>query len=215
AIRGENMRVNDFPDDVLKLQRYLSSENSSAKVRAIPGEGLDIPIWILGSSLDSARLAAAMGLRYAFASHFSPHYFLQAIDLYRRLFKPSAQLDSPYVMTCVNVVAADSDAEANYLITSLLQLFMGVVTGKTKPLQRPVNDMRSIWDEEMEAAVLSRLSYSFVGSADKIKATLQSFVDRTAVDEIMITSHIFDLQARLRSQEIFAESMKGIVKSKR
>ncbi|MGN6540475.1 MAG: LLM class flavin-dependent oxidoreductase, partial [Ginsengibacter sp.] len=126
ALRGDFFNnANEFPQNVLRLQNYLSKENSNAKVRAIPGEGLDIPIWILGSSTDSAQLAAVLGLPYAFASHFAPGQFFEAIDLYRRLFRPSKHLEKPYVMGCVNVIAADTDAEANLLATSLYQMFLG------------------------------------------------------------------------------------------
>jgi luciferase family oxidoreductase group 1 len=207
AIRGENLRVHDFPNDVVKLQTYFSSANSSAKVRAIPGEGLDVPLWILGSSLDSALLAGKLGLPYAFASHFSPYYLLQAIDLYKRTFRPSAQLSKPYMMACVNVVAADTDAEAELLATSLHQLFLGVVTGKMKALQPPQSNMESVWDEEQELAVLSRLTYSFIGGPGKMAADVTAFIRETGIDEIMITSHIFDQAARLRSHEIFAAIM--------
>jgi len=207
AIGRQNFRVQDFPNDIVKLQNYFSEENSTAKVRAIPGEGLNVPLWILGSSLDSAKLAASMGLPYAFASHFSPFYFMQAIDLYRKSFKPSAQLSAPYVIACVNVVAADSDKEASYLLTSLLQMFLGVVTGKMKTLQPPVSTMDMLWDEDQENAVLSMLTYSFVGGTEKIKSELQSFLRQSGVNEIMITTHIYDPAARLKSYELFASIM--------
>ncbi|MEJ7646416.1 MAG: LLM class flavin-dependent oxidoreductase [Chryseolinea sp.] len=208
AIRGENQRVHDFPNDVVKLQTYFSANNNTAKVRAIPGEGLDIPLWILGSSLDSALLASSLGLPYAFASHFSPYYLLPAIDLYRRSFKASAQLSKPYVMACVNVVAADTDAEADLLATSLHQLFLGVISGKMKALHPPQRNMATVWDEDEELAVLSRLTYSFIGGADKLKTGMNAFIKETGVDEIMITSHIYDQAARLKSHEIFARVMK-------
>ncbi|MES2827781.1 MAG: LLM class flavin-dependent oxidoreductase [Bacteroidota bacterium] len=206
AIRGERFSAaHDFPKDVLKLKQYFSAENSNSSVRAIPGEGLDIPIWILGSSTDSAHLAAAMGLPYAFASHFAPAQFLTAIDIYRNNFKPSAQLQQPYVLACVNVVAADTDAEANRLATSLFQLFQGIVTGKRKLLQPPVNSMDDIWDVYEEAQANQMLACTFIGNKQTLVQDLQSFVDQTQVDEIMATSHIFDHQARLRSYQIFSE----------
>ena len=121
--------VHDFPEDVIALQNYFSKENSTAKVRAIPGEGLDIPIWILGSSTDSARLAALLGLPYAFASHFAPTQFIAAMDIYRNTFRPSKYLDKPYMMACINVIAADTDGEAERLVTSFYQLGLGLVTG--------------------------------------------------------------------------------------
>lgn len=209
AIRGENMNAAfNFPRDVEALQKYFSADNYQSKVRAVPGEGLDIPLWILGSSTDSARLAAAKGLPYAFASHFAPTYFLEAIELYRANFKPSAVLKEPYVMACVNVTAADTDEEADYLSTSVKQFFMGVVTGKRQLLPPPVESMDRIWNVFEEEAVMQMLTYSFIGGPEKIKAKLTDFVDRTGIDEIMVTSHIYDHQAKLKSYRIFAELLK-------
>lgn len=206
AIRGERFNAaNDFPKDVLKLKQYFSSENSTSSVRAIPGEGLDIPIWILGSSTDSAHLAAALGLPYAFASHFAPAQFLTAIEIYRNNFKPSAQLDKPYVLACVNVVAADTDAEANKLATSLFQLFKGIVTGKRQLLQPPVDSMDDLWDVYEEAQASQMLACTFIGNKDTVTQDLERFVEQTQIDEIMASSHIYDHEARLRSYEIFSE----------
>ncbi|HWW38139.1 LLM class flavin-dependent oxidoreductase [Pedobacter sp.] len=210
AIRGERFNAaNSFPQDVLKLQAYFSSENSTSSVRAIPGEGLDIPIWILGSSTDSARLAAALGLPYAFASHFAPAQFLTAINLYRQNFKPSEHLKEPYVLACVNVIAADTDAEANKLATSLYQLFRGIVTGKRRLLQPPVESMDDIWTDYEEEQASQMLACTFTGSKETIANDLQQFLDQTQVDEIMATAHIFDHQARLRSYGLLAEAMSG------
>ena len=209
AIRGERFNAaNSFPQDVLKLQAYFSSENNKSSVRAIPGEGLDIPLWILGSSTDSARLAAALGLPYAFASHFAPAQFMTAINIYRQNFKPSDHLKEPYVLSCVNVVAADTDAEANRLVTSLYQLFMGIVTGKRRLLQPPVDNMDDIWDVYEEEQANQMLACTFVGSKATLQQELQEFLDQTGVDEIMATSHIFEHSARLRSYELLAEVFK-------
>ncbi|MFD0941481.1 LLM class flavin-dependent oxidoreductase [Pedobacter boryungensis] len=199
-----------FPQDVLKLQKYLSNDNSQSKVRAIPGEGTEVPIWILGSSTESAHLAASYGLPYAFASHFAPAYFLEAINIYRQNFRPSATLKEPYVMSCVNVVAADTDAEAERLATSLKQLFMGIVTGQRKLLQPPINNMDEIWNDMEEAAVNQMLSVAFIGGSKKLTAQLQSFRDQTKIDEIMVTSHIYDHEARLYSYQLFADIMKSL-----
>lgn len=208
AIRGERFNAShDFPTDVRKLQTYLSADNSGAKVRAIPGEGTDVPIWILGSSTDSAYLAAAYGLPYAFASHFAPQQLLTAIRIYRDNFKPSAQLQHPYVMACVNVVAADTDDEAIRLSTSLKRLFKGVVTGKRELLQPPVEDADIVWNEMEEEAVYQMLAVSFIGSLATIKSDLQSFMAQTQVNEIMATSHIYDHQARLYSYQLFADAL--------
>ncbi len=207
AIRGERINAaQDFPGDVLRLQAYLSPDNHRSSVRAIPGEGLDIPIWILGSSTDSARLAAALGLPYAFASHFAPAQFLTAINIYRQNFKPSEYLEAPYVLACVNVVAADTDEEANKLATSLYQLFRGIVTGKRRLLQPPVDSMEGIWTDYEEEQAGQMLACTFTGSKETIKQDLQQFLDQTQVDEIMATSHIFDHGARLRSYELLAEA---------
>lgn len=211
AIRGENFRAeHNFPADIRRLQQFFSADNYSSSIRAIPGEGLDIPIWILGSSTDSARVAAAMGLPYAFASHFAPAYFTEAIRLYKEYFQPSDMLKQPYVMACVNIVAADSDEEATRLSTSLQQLLLGVFTNKRRLLQPPVKDMSNIWNEAEAAAVRQMLTYSFVGGAEKIKNNLQSFIDHTQINEVMATSHIFDHTARLHSYNLFAEVMKSI-----
>ena len=209
AIRGQNLNAAfHFPKDVEALQQFFSEENYDAKVRAVPGEGLAIPIWILGSSTDSAKLAAAKGLPYAFASHFAPAYFKEAIAIYRDNFQPSAQLAEPYVMACVNIVAADTDEEAEYLATSAKQMFMGVITGRRKLLQPPVESMEGIWSVFEEAAVMELLAYSFIGSKEKIWAKLTDFVEENGVNEIMATSHIYDHQARLKSFRLFAEALK-------
>ncbi|MBB5637456.1 luciferase family oxidoreductase group 1 [Pedobacter cryoconitis] len=210
AIRGERFNaVHDFPQDIIKLQNFFSADNANARVRAIPGEGLDIPIWVLGSSTDSARLAAAMGLPYAFASHFAPAQFLTAINIYRQNFRPSEHLKAPYVISCVNVIAADTDAEAERLSTSLKRFFMGVVTGKLELLQPPVDHMNGVWTDYEEEAVNQMIACSFFGSPETIKQDMETFISRTQVDEVMVTSHIFDHQARVHSYQLFADIMKG------
>lgn len=209
-IRGERFQSpQNFPQDVLKLQRFLGDDNYNSKVRAIPGEGTNVPIWILGSSTESAHLAASYGLPYAFASHFAPTYFLEAIQIYRQNFRPSATLKEPYVMSCVNVVAADTDVEAERLSTSLKRLFMGIVTGKRELLQPPVDNMDEVWDDMEEAAVNQMLAVAFIGGPAKLKADLQSFLAQTQVDEVMVTSHIYDHEARLHSYQLFADVIKN------
>jgi luciferase family oxidoreductase group 1 len=211
AIRGQNFHAaHNFSKDVQTLQTLFSSDNSHSSVRAVPGEGLDIPIWILGSSTDSALLAAAMGLPYAFASHFAPAHFEEAIRLYRRNFKPSERLREPYVMACVNVVAADTDARAHNLVTSLYQLFMGIVTGQRRPLQPPVDSMDGIWGPQHAAMVEQMLVYSFIGSRETIDTRIRSFLKHTEVNEIMATTHIFEHQDRLKSYSLLAEVMASI-----
>ncbi|PWG78532.1 LLM class flavin-dependent oxidoreductase [Pararcticibacter amylolyticus] len=209
AIRGENFHSHHhFPADVEKLQQFFSSDNSDAKVRANPGEGLNIPIWILGSSTDSAYLAASKGLPYAFASHFAPAQFLTAIDLYRKNFRPSENLKEPYVLACVNAIVADTDEEAEYLSTSLLQFIAGVVSGRRSLLQPPVTNMDEVWSVYEEQAVKQMLGYAFIGGPSKLKTELQDFVMKTGVDEIMMASHIFDHQAKLHSFKLFSEVFK-------
>ncbi|WP_343532640.1 LLM class flavin-dependent oxidoreductase [Pedobacter sp.] len=208
-IRGERFHSpQNFPQDVLKLQKYLGDDNYDSRVRAIPGEGTNVPIWILGSSTESAHLAASYGLPYAFASHFAPTHFFEAIQIYRQNFRPSEVLQKPYVLSCVNVVAADTDQEAERLSTSLKMLFMGIVTNKRRLLQPPVDSMDGIWSDIEEAAVEQMLDFTFIAGPEKLKEQLQSFLKHTQVDELMVTSHIYDHQARLRSYEIVAETLK-------
>lgn len=211
AIRGQNFHAeHNFPADIQRLQQFFSIENKQNKLRAIPGEGLDIPIWILGSSTDSARVAAAMGLPYAFASHFAPTYFLEAIRLYRQNFQPSAYLQEPYVMACVNVVGADTDKEAARLATSVQQLFLGVISGRRRLLQPPVDDVRNVLTEAESYAVQQMLQYSFIGSEETIQEELIQFIESTKVNEIMATSHIYDHTARVHSYALFAKAMQQV-----
>ncbi|RYG19212.1 MAG: LLM class flavin-dependent oxidoreductase [Chitinophagaceae bacterium] len=209
-IRGERFHSpQHFPQDVRKLQQYLGDDNYDSKVRAIPGEGTNVPIWILGSSTESAHLAASYGLPYAFASHFAPTHFFEAIEIYRKNFRPSDVLQEPYVLSCVNVVAADTDAEAERLATSLKVLFSGIVTNKRRLLQPPVDSMDGLWSDIEEAAVEQMLDFTFIGGPEKLKEQFQSFLNHTKVDELMVTSHIYDHTARLRSYELVADALKG------
>src|SRR5690625_1788390 len=209
AIRPDRMQqVRQFPANIKQLQQYFSAENKAANVRAIPGEGTDIPLWILGSSTDSAHLAAALGLPYVFASHFSPQQLYAALEIYRNTFQPSEQLDRPYVVACINVVAADTDEQADWLSTSLKQMFMGVVTGDRKPMPAPVDDMNAIWNLQEKMAVEQMLKYSFVRSKKTVREELSGFVDKTSADEVMIASYIFDHAERIKSHRLVAEIMK-------
>lgn len=210
-LRGNRFSTaEDFPQNILKLQTYFSKENSNSKVRAIPGEGQNIPMWILGSSTDSAQLAGFLGLPYAFASHFAPAQFFAAINLYRQNFRPSASLEKPYVMPCVNVIAADTDEEANILATSLYQMFIGIITGKRTRLQPPVENMKNLWSEYEEETARQMLQLSFIGSPDTIKTKMKVFYEKTGMNEIMVISNIFDQKAKLHSYKLFAEVMKDI-----
>lgn len=214
AIRGGRFgQEQDFPRDIQQLQTYFSAANSTATVRAIPGEGLDVPIYVLGSSTDSAYLAAALGLPYAFASHFAPAQLMAALAIYRQNFRPSAALAQPYVIACVNVVAADTDAEAQWLSTSLQQFMLGVISGKPAPLAPPVESMQALWGPAQQQAIAQMLAYSFVGSRATLQADLQDFIDQTQVNEIMAVSNIFSHEARVHSYEVLADAMRGITQS--
>ncbi len=212
AIRGAAaFTMPDFPGDIQQLQAYFSAENKSAKVRAIPGEGLNVPIYILGSSTESAYLAGTMGLPYAFASHFAPAQFMAALKRYRDSFRPSASLQEPYVIACVNVIAADTDAEANRLGTTLQQMMLGVVSGRRKLMQPPVDSMDGLWSPAERQHVEHMLSLSFIGGTDRLESELDSFIEQTGVNELMASSHLFDHAARLRSYELFAGVMQEVM----
>jgi luciferase family oxidoreductase group 1 len=198
----------DFPDNLEELRTYLSGDNLSSRVRAIPGEGLDIPIWLLGSSTFSAQLAAKLGLPFAFASHFAPTNLFAALQIYRDTFQPSEHLKEPYAIACINMIAADTDEKASHLATSLYQFARGVIHGSTKPLQPPVENMDGIWNEFERASILQMMHFSFIGGPVTVKEGLQEFLDQTQVDEIMVVSHIYDHAARLRSYEIVSELWK-------
>lgn len=201
ALRRDEHAAMEFPANVQELQMYLSEGNKNGRVRAIPGEGLDIPIWILGSSTDSAYLAASLGLPYAFASHFAPGQLLTAIAIYRNNFQPSEQLKEPYVIACVNVIAADSDEEAARLATSFKRLFLGIITGNRQQLKPPINP-DNFMDPMEEAALQQMIAYSFIGGPEKVKRELQEFLDKTQVDELMIATAVYEHKARLHSYEI-------------
>jgi luciferase family oxidoreductase group 1 len=208
AIRPDRMQqVRQFPQNVKQLKQYFSPENSSSDVRAIPGEGTEVPLWILGSSTDSAHLAAALGLPYVFASHFSPQQLHSALQVYRDKFEPSQQLDEPYVMPCVNIVVADTDEQAEFLSTSLKQMFMGVVTGNRDPMPPPVDDMNTVWNLRTKMAVEQMLEYTFVGSKETVKEELSEFIEKTAGDEIMTATYIYDHDQRLKSHRLLSEIM--------
>jgi luciferase family oxidoreductase group 1 len=194
----------DFPRDVAELLSYFAPARKGQMVRAVPGEGLRVPVWLLGSSLYSAQLAALMGLPFAFASHFAPDYLTEALKIYRGEFRPSETLEEPYAMPCINAIAADTDAEARRLFTSLQQAFINLRRGQTGLLQPPVDTMEGRWSEFETAGVEHMLRYSIVGSPDTLRRELEAFIDSTQADEIMVTAQIFDHRARLRSLEIVA-----------
>ena len=195
-----------FPQDVVELMDYFSTEPRQ-QIRAVPGTGLEVPIWILGSSLFGAQLAAALGLPYAFASHFAPAQMMQAISLYRATFQPSAQIAKPYVMLGFNVIAADTDDKAQLLASSMQQAFVNVRTGHPSRLPPPVEDYLHRIAPQERAILDQVLPNSAIGSRESVARNLEDFIGQTGADELMITSQIFDHAARLRSYEIVADIM--------
>jgi luciferase family oxidoreductase group 1 len=198
--------VDDFPRDVVELMNYFKANAASQRVQAVPGAGLEVPIWILGSSLYGAQLAALLGLPYAFASHFAPAELDQALATYRAMFKPSEHLEQPYAMAGLNVIAADTDAEARRLFSSLQQAFIRIRTGQRGLLPPPVDNFEEQLDPMARNVLDQMLSCSVVGSRETATRGLADFVTRTGVDEIMVTAQIHDHTARLRSFEIAAEA---------
>ncbi len=196
--------VDSFPQDVVELMGYFAPSEPGQRVRAVPGEGLDVPIWILGSSLYGAQLAAMLGLPYAFASHFAPAELERAIAIYRERFQPSAQLERPYVMAGLNVIAADADAEARRLFTSAQQAFINLRSGRPGKLPPPVDDIEPLLEGPARLMLQQVLSAAVVGSPATVRQGLSDFVARTGVDEIIVTAQIYDHAARLRSYEILA-----------
>ncbi|MBI1174375.1 MAG: MsnO8 family LLM class oxidoreductase [Sideroxydans sp.] len=203
ALRRNPASGDEFPQDVAELMDYFTATRRHA-VKAVPGAGLNVPIWILGSSLFGAQLAAAMGLPYAFASHFAPAQMMQAISMYRSTFQPSAQLDKPYVMLGFNVFAADSEDEAHLLATSMQQAFVNLRSGHPKKLQPPVAGYYDTLPPQFCDMLDDVLACSAIGAPDTVRQALQAFIEQTGADELMITSQIFDHAARLRSYEITA-----------
>ncbi len=202
--RGLGSSGDTFPQDVAELRSYFAPAVAGQPLRAIPGAGLNVPIYLLGSSDFSARLAAELGLPFAFASHFAPDYLHAAIEIYRRDFQPSAQLAKLHVIVGVNVIAADSDAEAKHLFTSLQQAFHGIISGARSELPPPVATMNGRWNGMEEAYVGRMLRCSVVGSPATIRRELEAIIDSTGADEIIATAQVFDHSARLRSFEIAA-----------
>jgi luciferase family oxidoreductase group 1 len=198
-----------FPQDVIELQNYFQPVRQGQRVRAVPGAGLEVPIWLLGSSLFSARLAAELGLPFAFASHFAPADLLEALDLYRHRFQPSAQLERPCAIAGINVIAAATDAEARHLFTSIQQAFINLRRGAPGRLPPPIDDIDAYCSPLEKAMIDQALSRSFVGSPEMVERGLRSFLAETGVDELMLAANIYDHPARLRSFEIAAQLLAG------
>lgn len=203
--RDSRSSGHDFPQQLEELRGYLDANSKFNKVRAIPGEGQDIPIWLLGSSGFSATLAGQLGLPFSFASHFSPENTLPALERYRQYFEPSAVLDKPYVMVGVNVVAADTTEEAKILSTTHQQQFLSLIRNNPSQIQPPVDTMEGIWNPLEKESILNQLKSTIIGNPEEVKEKLQAFAEETDADELIINSTIYDHKARLRSYEIVAE----------
>ncbi|HEY3582133.1 MAG TPA: LLM class flavin-dependent oxidoreductase [Pyrinomonadaceae bacterium] len=205
ALRRDPSISDRFPQDVLELQELLESAQPGQSVRAVPGAGTEVPLWILGSSTFGAELAASLGLPYAFASHFAPDALLQALEIYRKQFKRSKQLDQPYAMVGVNVVAADTDEEARRQFTTVQQSFTNLVRGAPGKLQAPIDDIDEYWSAAEKYHASHMLKYSIVGSRETVNRGLAEFLDLTKANELMIVTSLHDHPARVRSYEIVAE----------
>ena len=208
--RNMNADIDTFPQDVVELMQYLQPARPNQAVRAVPGEGTEVPIWILGSSLFGAQLAGVLGVPFAFASHFAPAELDRALALYRARFRPSAFLDEPYAMAGLTISAADTDAEAWRQFSSVQQAFINLRTGRPGPLPPPVDDMESRIDPSSRLMLDQALSCAVVGSKETVRKGLKAFAERTGADELIVTGQIFDHKARLRSFEIVAEAHKAL-----
>ncbi|MEO4055109.1 LLM class flavin-dependent oxidoreductase [Solibacillus sp. CAU 1738] len=195
----------DFEGDLLELYRYLSGAKETDHIKAYPGFGANIPLWLLGSSLFSADLAARRGLPYAFASHFAPDYLTRAIKIYKEQFQPSEHLEKPHMMACVNVIIADTDEEAHFLATTYYQFFLSIIRRDHQLLKPPVENMDEIWSSFEKDAVMQQRQYTFIGSQQTVKEGLEQFVSDTGVDEIMVTTSIYDEKARAKSFTLLKE----------
>ncbi|MGG4201773.1 LLM class flavin-dependent oxidoreductase [Peribacillus frigoritolerans] len=207
--RSQKDSVYTFPNDVNSLLTYFGPEEKQGYVKAYPGVGTEIPLYILGSSTDSAYLAAQLGLPYVFASHFAPRHMEEAISIYRNRFQPSDYLDTPYMMVCLNVIATETDEEAKRESTTMQQFFLNVVRGTQFPLQPPVDSMDNLWSEPEKEMASSMTSVALVGSKETVRAQLTNFQEKYNVDEIMAVSYIFNPEKQKRSYQIFKEIVEG------
>lgn len=209
AIRSDRMQaVNNFPGEIEQIQAYFSKENEWESVRAVVAEGVNVPIYILGSSLDSAHLAAKMGLPYAFASHFATGLLQEALHIYRNEFQPSIYLDKPYTIAGVNVIAAETDDEAERNFTSVIRMFLGILTGKREPLQPPMEMTDELMMIQHNPSVREMLKYSFVGRKEAVAKQIDRFLNETGVDELMVVSNMHAHNDRINSYRILSEVIK-------
>lgn len=205
ALRRDPANSDNFPRDVLELQAYLAPVEPGQKIEAVPGSGTEVPLWILGSSLFGAHLAAELGLPYGFASHFAPQALDMALKVYRERFQPSEQLARPYALVGVNVIAAESDEEARFLATTQQMSFTDIFRGARQLAQPPIADIESYWTPLEKAQASQMLACSIIGSPETVRKGLHDLVQRTSADELMIVSDVFDPAKRLRSFELIAE----------
>ncbi len=213
AIRPDFMQAAQlFPEEVTKIQRYFSVENKKSNVRVPIAEGMDMPLYILGSSTDSAHLAAKKGLPYAFASHFASTHLLNALEIYKQEFQPSETLHQPYTMAGINVFIADTDEEAEKLFTSMIRMFVGVLTGARQPMQPPTDMTPDLMEVLQHPSLHAMLKYSFVGSKSTVKNKVKDFLWLTGVDELIAVSAMYNIQDRLKSVRLFADIMNEINK---
>ncbi len=209
ALRRDPGSSDAFPQDVLELQAFLAPVSPGQRIEAVPGSGTEVPLWILGSSLFGAQLAAELGLPYSFASHFAPQALDRALDVYRERFKPSEQLAAPYAMVGVNIIAAESDEEARRLATSQQMSFTDMFRGKRGLFQPPIDDIESYWAPHEKIQAGSMLSFSIIGGPETVRTGIQQLLERTRADELIVVSDIFDPGKRLRSFEIIAEQVRA------
>jgi luciferase family oxidoreductase group 1 len=212
ALRRDPSNADNFPQDVLELQAFLAPVSPGQRIEAVPGSGTEVPLWILGSSLFGAQLAAELGLPYGFASHFAPQWLDRAIEVYRQRFKPSRQLQAPYVMVGVNAIAAESDEEARRLWTSQQMSFTDLLRGTRRVIQPPVDDIDTYWLPHEKLHASQMLACSVIGSVATVAQGLDALVDRTKADELIVVSDVFDFERRLRSFELIAEAA-GTIRS--
>lgn len=207
ALRRDHMNNADtFPQDVEELRALFGPVQPGQRIRAVPGAGLEVPLWILGSSLFGAQLAAMLGLPFGFASHFAPDMLMQALDIYRDRFQPSAQLEKPHAMVVANVVAADTDQAAQYQLTSVQQSMTNLLRGTPGMMQPPIDDIDTYWSPSEKAGAQRMLRYAIAGSPTTVEARLRSFIAETAADELMVTSHLYDPAVARRSLDIVAQA---------
>jgi luciferase family oxidoreductase group 1 len=206
ALRRDPTNAEHFPQDVIELQAFLAPVSAGQRIEAVPGSATNIPLWILGSSLFGAQLAAELGLPFAFASHFAPQQLETALAIYRERFKPSRQLSAPYTMVGVNIIAAETDAEARRLATSQQMSFVGIVRGERTLLKPPIDDIDDYWLPHEKAQAAQMLRCSIIGQRETVKQQIEELVGRTAADELIVVSDMYDFAKRLRSFEIIADA---------